>query len=380
MSDTSVRAGTRERETTKRLDLAVVVPTFEEARNVEELVRRLRSTLGELNFEMIFVDDDSPDGTAERVRDIALADPRVRCIQRVGRRGLSSACIEGMMATAAPFIAVMDGDLQHEERLLPEMLAALRHDETLDLVVGSRYAAGGGFGAWGEGRKSLSRLATRIARLVTKVDVQDPMSGFFMLRAATLRGLVRDLSAVGFKLLLDILVSSDRPLRVKELPYEFRLRKEGESKLGARVALEFFEMLVEKTIGRYVPAKFVMFSIVGSLGVVVHMTVLGILFGAGGLDFQSAQITATLVAMSFNFFLNNIFTHHERRLTGWRLLPGLLSFCAASSIGAIANVGISVYLFRSYDALWFWSAIAGSMVGVVWNYSITSIFTWTRRV
>jgi len=356
-------------------ELAVIVPTFNEVENVAELVLRVSAALGDIRFEIIFVDDNSPDGTADTVRALSLTDPRVRCLQRIGRRGLSTAVIEGMLATSAPVVAVIDGDLQHDETVLPKMFTTLQ-EQGADIVVGSRYVAGGGTGDWSEDRIQKSRTATRLAKFMTKVDLGDPMSGFFLLRTQVLRDRATGLSGVGYKVLLDILATSGEPLKVVEVPYEFRARQRGESKLDTKVALEYLELLLAKSIGRYVPVKFVMFSMVGGLGVIVHMLVLTLLFKSLGMAFSTAQVLATLIAMTANFFVNNVFTYFDRRLRGWKLLPGWLSFCAASSVGALANVGIAVFLFQSYATVWYVSAFAGIIVGSAWNYAVTALYTW----
>lgn len=360
------------------LDLAVIVPTYMEAGNVSQLVQLLHDSLQHVNYEIIFVDDDSPDNTAEHVRELAQTLPQVRSLHRIGRRGLSSACIEGIMATAAPVAAVIDGDLQHDERLLPRMLETL-YNEDVEVVVGTRYIAGGGVGDWNIWRRRASELATWIAIFVTGVKLSDPMSGFFMIRTDTFRRLVRDLSGVGFKILLDIFASASEPLTFRELPYEFRSREHGVSKFDAKNLLEFLELLIARTAGRYLPTKFIMFAMVGSLGVIVHLAVLAGLLQSGAVVFMSAQIIATGVAMTFNFALNNFFTYYDRRLKGWSLITGWLSFCAASSVGAFANVGVAVYLFETIRITWFISGIAGILIGVVWNFVVTSLFTWKQK-
>lgn len=359
-------------------ELAVVIPTYREADNVAEIVRRLDSVLAGIEWELIFVDDDSPDGTAERAREIARGDRRVRVLQRVGRRGLSSACIEGMLSTSAPFLAVMDGDLQHDETLLPLMLDTLK-GEDLEIVVGSRYVEGGGVGDWNARRQSMSRLATRLGQILIRADLQDPMSGFFMVRAQVIQENVRQFSGVGFKILLDIFSASPRPLRFKELPFNFRQRQAGASKLDNAVMWEYLLMLVQKLIGPMIPVRFIAFSIIGGLGVFVHMAVLWpVLSLMGESAFLAGQSAATLVAMTSNFFLNNIITYRDMRLRGRQLLWGWLSFVAACSVGALANVGIADYLFQGGHSGWFLSALAGILVGAVWNYAVTAVYTWRR--
>ena len=361
------------------LELAVVVPTFNERANVTELVARLDRALAGRGWEVIFVDDDSPDGTADAARALALTDARVRVIQRLGRRGLSSACIEGMCATAAPVAAVIDGDLQHDETLLPAMLDRLQGDDALDLVVGSRFVAGGDTGEWDRDRVAKSALATRLSRRVLKADLSDPMSGFFAIRTALVRAVAPDLSAIGFKILLDLMTASPRPLRFAELPYTFRVRTAGESKLDHVVALEYLIALYDRMCGRVVPVRFAMFSVIGLLGVAVHMAVLSVLYLGLGASFLAAQIAATLAALTGNFFLNNALTYRDRRLKGWRqLADGWVSFAAVCSVGAVANVGVAGFLHDVRQGEWAVAALAGVLVAAVWNYALSSRFTWGR--
>lgn len=358
--------------------LSVIVPTFNETDNVVELRDRVAAALEGVDWELIFVDDDSPDGTARKLRAMAQADRRVRCIQRVGRRGLSSACIEGMLASSAPVVAVIDADLQHDETLLPKMLETIER-EPIDVVVGSRYVERGGVGDWDASRAATSRLATRLARVVLKTELKDPMSGFFMIRHDAVLACVRaGISGVGFKILLDLLATSPTPLRCRELPYEFRSRAAGESKLDSNVAWEYFVMLLDRFTHGVVPIRFIAFSLVGGVGLLVHLAVLTLLFKLAAAPFAWAQAGATLVAMTGNYALNNVLTYSDLRLRGWAFVRGWFSFVAACSVGAAANVGVASYLFQ-YDRLWLSSAVAGVLVGAVWNYAVTAVYTWKAR-
>lgn len=363
-----------------RLQLAVVIPTFNEAANVALLVEKLDEALADRRWEAIFVDDNSPDGTADAAREIARRDPRVRVIQRIGRRGLSSACLEGMCATAAPLVAVIDGDLQHDQRLLPAMADALDGDAALDLVVGSRFVDGGGTGEWDRDRVAKSAFATRISRAVLKADLSDPMSGFFMIRTGIVRDLVPQLSAIGFKILLDVMTASARPLRFVEMGYVFRTRREGESKLDHVVAMEFLIAIYDRMFGRIVPVRFAMFSAIGALGVLVHMAVLlPVLWLGGDNAFLRATIIAAWAAMTFNFFVNNALTYREKRLRGWRqLFDGWVSFCVVCAVGLIANIGLAAFIHDAQNGTWAFSAIVGVLVGAVWNYALSSRFVWGR--
>lgn len=356
----------------------MVIPTFNEAGNVEELVRRLGHALQGFEWEAIFVDDNSPDGTAGRLRTIAQIDRRVRVIERIKRRGLSSACIEGMMATSAPLIAVMDADLQHDPEALVRLATTLDADPSLDLAIASRFVPGGDTGNWERERLAKSETASRIARLVLKTELHDPMSGFFMIRGDRFRELAPRLSGIGFKILLDLLTSASRPLHFAEVPLQFHRREVGESKLDHVVALEFLIALYDRVFGRIVPTRFAMFGAIGALGVAVHMSAFWLLFGLG-LSFVVAQGAATVVAMTFNFFLNNALTYRDRRLNGARAVTlGWLSFCAVCSVGALANVGVAAFLFSSRYAYATASALAGIAVGAVWNFALSSRFVWSR--
>jgi len=379
MQDTAILA----RDAARRIPsiappvLTIVIPTINERDNVEPLVELLMSTLREVAWEAIFVDDDSRDGTSERVRALARSNPQIRCLQRIGRRGLATACIEGVLACAAPYVAVMDADLQHDERLLPEMLRTLESGAA-DLVVGSRYAGGGGFGELSRGRARLSELGTRLARVVCKAEVADLLSGFFMCRREIFEQALRRMSGQGFKVLLDLLASSPEPVRVCELPYNFRQRQHGESKLDTMIAWEFAMLLADKLIGHIVPVRFALFAMIGAIGLLVHLVMLWLSLNLFGLGFAAAQSVATMVAMTSNFFFNNQFTYRDQRLRGLTLLRGLLIFYLICGVGAVANVGIASYAFTSSHTWWL-AGVAGAIVGSVWNFAMSSVFTWRRR-
>ncbi|WP_333836986.1 glycosyltransferase family 2 protein [Novosphingobium sp.] len=371
------------------LQLAVILPTYNESRNIASMVDRLDKALTGIAWEAIFVDDNSPDGTAEVARGIGRTDPRIRVIERIGRRGLASAAIEGMCATAAPIVAVMDSDHQHDPALLPQMLAAITSGEC-DVAYASRFAEGASTEAWGRpDRVKASGLANAIARKVTGVQLTDPMSGFFMLPATVLRADAHRLSGVGFKILLDILATVDAPLRVKEFPLHFAARAEGESKLDRTVVFEFLIGLYDKWLGRIIPTRFALFGTVGALGAVVHLGVLWLvlkLFGAEFLlshypkeaAFIIGQTIAALTAMTFNFVLNNELTYADKRLRGFvPLMRGWLKFAATCAFGMLANIGVSTALVRvGFHAIS--AALIGIVLASVWNFALSSKFVWGK--
>jgi dolichol-phosphate mannosyltransferase len=356
-------------------DLSIVVPTFRERDNVAPLVARLAAALDGIRWEAIFVDDDSPDGTIDAVRQIGARDGRVRAIRRVGRRGLAGACIEGMLSAQAAVVAVIDADLQHDETVLPQMLAQIRAGA--DLVVGTRYAAGGEASAFSARRSAMSRFATDLSKKFFTIRTSDPMSGFFMLRRNVIEAAAPRLSNQGFKILLDILLTSGSDIRIAEVPYSFSARQHGESKLDNQVLVDFVGLLLSKASGGLISIRFVLFGLVGVLGLFVHLLTLRIVLGAGG-SFVLGQTAATIVAMTFNFVVNNFLTYRDQRLTGWAMVPGLLKFYAVCGLGAVGNVGVGSWVFHE-TARWWVAGVAGSVVGAIWNYLLSRSFVWKSK-
>jgi dolichol-phosphate mannosyltransferase len=357
-------------------ELSVVVPTFKERANVPLLVEKLARTLEGVDWEVIFVDDNSPDGTAAVARELGEADSRVRCIRRIGRRGLAGACIEGMLASQARFVAVMDADLQHDETLLVGMLAKLRSDE-FDIAVASRFADGGSAAGLSSGsREQASRASNEIARRLLGVTLSDPMSGFFMIRRDRFEALAPQLSSQGFKILLDVVATARGTLRIAELPFVFAERQHGESKLDTRVVLDFAALVLAKLTNDMVSFRFLLFCMVGLTGIAVHMTVLQL--SRGHLSFGAAQTAATVAAISWNFVLNNMFTYRDQRLSGLQFVTGLIRFQLICAVGALSNVGIAAWIY-DHDPNWWIAGLGGALMGAVWNYVVSAAFVWRQR-
>jgi dolichol-phosphate mannosyltransferase len=357
--------------------LSVVIPTFNEVKNVALHFASLQNVLAGLRWEAVYVDDDSPDGTADALRAMAQEFPNVRVIQRIGRRGLSSAVIEGILSTSTPYVAVMDCDLQHDDKLLPKMLDVLQ-SEPVDIVIGSRFVSGGSTGDWDNKRLAMSKFATRVSRIIVKQDISDPMSGYFMITRPAFDGAVKELSGHGFKILLDLFASSPSPLRFKELPFTFGLRQHGDSKVDSTVLIEYAFMLIDKYFGGFVPPRLVFFSAVGAFGTLVHFAVLSSALFISKASFELAQSLATIVAMTSNFFINNEITFRDKRLRGFKMLWGLLTFYLVCFVGVFGNVGISSYLFN-HAYTWWLAALAGIAIGTIWNYSMSSAVTWRKK-
>ncbi|WP_127144801.1 glycosyltransferase [Pelagibacterium montanilacus] len=368
----SVRGAVRPR-------LSVIVPTFNEHDNIEPLVEKLQRALEGITFEIIVVDDNSPDGTAELAKSLAAERPNVRCIHRFGRRGLSSACIEGMASSAADFVAVIDADHQHDETILPLMLAEA--EAGADIVVGSRYTGEGNSSAgFTKSRQAGSTLATRLSGILTGKTLSDPMSGFFLMPRSLFNTVVPSLSREGFKILLDIVVSADRlkdgELAIAEVPYSFRPRHAGESKMSPLIVAQFLGLIVSKISRGVLPTSFLLFSLVGATGVVVHMAALAFFLFVAEFNFANGQLAATVVAMTSNYILNNELTYADKRLTGRRFWTGLLSFYLVCSFGTVANVSVASVIYEAQLTNVFVAGIAGVVMSVVFNYAVTRMFTW----
>lgn len=356
-------------------ELSIVIPAYRERDNVEPMLSALERALPQCDWEAIFVVDDAFDGTEDLVRERAQRDPRVRCLHRIGRRGLASACIEGMLASSAPYLAVIDADLQHDETLVPQLLETAKREDA-DVVVASRFMEGGSTGDLAAERVRISRLASALSRLVCK-GLTDPMSGFFLVRRSFLERVVRRVYGRGFKVLLDLLAAARGGARIAELPYRMRRREHGESKLGARVIAEFFMLILYHLTGRLLPARFFLFGAVGATGVAVHLGVLTAAFHVTGGNFLASQALATWAAMTSNFFLNNAFTYADQRLRGAAVWRGLLSFYIACGIGALINLAVAEWLYLQSVAYWI-AGVAGALIAAMWNFFTTASVTWGR--
>jgi dolichol-phosphate mannosyltransferase len=357
--------------------LSIVVPTFNERDNVAKLYRKLDAALTGVAWEVIFVDDNSPDSTWSVVRDLARLDSRVRCVRRIGRRGLSGACIEGILASSAPYAAVMDADLQHDETQLPKMLSLLESGQA-ELVVGSRYVEGGSADSFDRQRAGFSAFATSIARRALGVAIADPMSGFFMIRRDRFEQLAPKLSTQGFKILLDIVATAEGELKTVEVPFTFGSRLHGESKLDSMVALDFLGLVLAKFTNDVVSLRFLLFAMVGGTGLFVHLGTLFVALTVLGWPFPEAQAAGAFIAMTSNFVLNNFLTYRDQRLKGFAILRGLFTFYLVCSVGLFANVGVA---FSVYDQepIWWLAGAAGALMGVVWNYAMSGLFVWRKR-
>jgi len=364
---------------TGRTQLTVVIPTYNERGNVAEIVSRLDRSLQAIRWEVIFVDDCSRDGTGDVVREIATRDPRVRLILRHNRRGLSSAVVEGALAASAELVAVMDGDLQHDESVLPQLYTTVARGDG-EIASASRFLApGGADGLSSETRHRISNTGIKLANTLFGLQLTDPLTGFFVVRRDVVINALPKLSEVGFKILLDLIATAKPRPKIVEVPFQFRERKHGESKLDNRVMYDFFLFFIEKKIAPILPlpARFISFGLINSFGILINLAVLTLTMNALGATFQNATLAATVIAMIFNYWANNALTYRDRRLKGFRFYFGFVVFAGLSSVGVIANVGVASMLHAQYQSLFYLvPAVLGALLTVVWNYVVTLAFVW----
>jgi dolichol-phosphate mannosyltransferase len=354
--------------------LSIIVPTYQESANIPVLFERIKVVLNALPWEMIVVDDDSPDGTSSVAFALAAKDHRVRCLRRVNRSGLAGAVIEGWMSSSADFVAVIDGDLQHDESILLVMYQALANGAG-NLAVGTRLREASG-GSLSPARQRLSDLGAWCFRRIGGATVTDPMSGFFMIRREIISRLAPRLSADGFKILVDVILSAGGSLRIVEVPYGFRKRNTGESKLTPMVAIDFIGLVVHHATSGVLPMRFVLFAMVGAIGLVVHIATLSTAVEwFKMLSFDSGQLIATILAMASNFILNNEITYRAYRYRGLHLFLGFIAFALGCGVGVIANIDVASWLYKAKQTWWV-AGLAGALLSVVWNYAVSTNLIW----
>ncbi len=359
--------------------ITVIVPTFNEVENIDNFVIQIRKVLRPYEFQILFVDDNSTDGTIEKINKFKSNSSNIDLIVRIGRRGLSGACIEGIHNAKSPYVAVIDCDLQHDEKLLVKMLDNFKENSDLDLIIGSRYVDEGesknGFSFI---RDFGSKLAIKITQKILKINVNDPMSGFFMAKKISIHSLLPKLQPYGFKILADILATCKGNLIIKELGYEFKKRQLGQSKMSFTVVLELIGLLISHFTYGLISMRFILFGFVGSSGIFVQLFSTYFFLKIISFSFFYSQLFSIIIAMTSNYFLNNIITFKDQSLIGKSFFKGLFSFYMICSIGAFANIAIAEKLFDSFG-IWYLASFLGAIVGALWNFIFSSLFTWKTR-
>ena len=360
-----------------RKKLSIVLPTYNERDNILPVASELLALISQYDIEIIFVDDDSQDGTAERVRELSRTAPQIRLIRRIGRAGLSSAIKEGILDATGDLVAVMDCDGQHPPSSVIAALECLQ-DPGVDLVIGSRFRPDSLIRGLSERRERNSTLANAVARfsLPRYRQLTDYMSGFFVCRLQSILPYVRQIDVNGFKFLYELLAICGGRLGVVEIPLVFQERLTGESKLNLAVVWDLGISILHTLLLRSVPRRAISFGLVGATGIAIHLLIYSLARRFFQFNFEFAQTSAVIGAASSNFLINNILTFRFQQLSGLRLWLGLVRFLLVTSMGMVANVGVSSALYHQHTQTPLLAMFAGIAVDFVWKYAASSKFVW----
>ncbi|MDH4279721.1 MAG: glycosyltransferase family 2 protein [Acidimicrobiia bacterium] len=377
----------------RRLDptVSVIVPTYNEAGNIPLLVPRLRAALEDFDYEVIIVDDDSPDLTWKITDELVADEPRFSVVRRTTDKGLSAAVLTGMNVAQGSVFVVMDGDLQHDPEAIPALISKVL-DDGADIAVASRAADGGSYGEFGYRRRLISWVGARMAHVLLRAPVTDPMSGFFALRRHRYEEVVHQVNPRGFKILLEFLARGRRP-EVAEVGYRFGSRVHGNTKLTGSVVVAYLLALIELSIGRFISATFTAYCLVGFTGLAVRVLTEQTLIGglpSALIPAHWAVLVAVELSVVTNYLLNNVFTFTTRRHRGFRQIRGLLMFHLVSLYGLLVHAGATALLRDDSAAaplgltdLWtadfsmpFGVGITMALIG---NYHLNATVTWRRR-
>jgi len=364
----------------KQRIISIVIPTFNEQSNISKIINQLLNLDVIYEKEIIVVDDNSGDGTANLVREYCRDDRRVRLISRYGRFGLSSAIKEGCLCATGDIIAVMDADGQHDPSYIALALEKIELKK-VDIVLGSRFVEGAIIKGLSQGRKSSSSIANSLARLSLYGSynyLTDYMSGFFVFKRNVCIELVEKIDVQGFKFFYELLAISGGKLKIFEIPFIFNEREHGNSKLDLPVVWDFLISLLHTFIGRLVPRRAVSFALVGSTGVFIQLLTIYFLLAITNLDFEKVLPLGVIIAASSNFIINNILTFRSNKLSGKRFYTGLLKFLLVSSLPIIANVGVTNLFYSQFLTNTFISQLAGIFVVFIWNYAASSKVVWNN--
>jgi len=363
----------------KKPTVSIVIPTYNERDNISKILEMLDKSLKRVHHEIVFVDDNSPDGTNFEIKNFIKNSSKIHLIHRVGRRGLSGAIIEGIFAAKSELVAVMDCDLQHDATKLKDMLDLFSKNASLDIVVGSRFTNNGeiSINAFSKIRKLGSKVTTFLIKKLLRIKSTDPLSGFFMVKKESFLKKSDKLQTQGFKVLADFLATSGTTIEIREIGYSFKNRVAGESKMSFLTALELIGLVLSQILKGRVSIRFILFCMVGLSGIFVQLSITGLAILLID-QFPTSQTLGIVAAMTSNYFLNNIITFQERKLKSLDLIRGLFSFYLICSLGAFTNIAIATYLF-SFSSNWLISSFIGACFGAVWNFTLTSIFTWKSK-
>jgi len=347
-------------------EVSIIIPTYNESENIVKVLNEIELTLSGHDYEVIVVDDNSPDQTSEIVKKISKANKNILCIKRTWKKGLSSAVIEGVALSSKELVCVMDGDGQHDPK---DILKMLEHHRAynLDLVSGSRFLNLSSELALSQSRKNLSDAGIFFANLFLKKKMTDPMTGLFLIKKNLIENLQDQLYKDGFKILFDILMLN-KTLKSDEVQINFRSRIAGDSKLNISTIFNMLGQVMENITKGFMPASFFVFSLVGTVGVAIHLTSLSLLLMS--LGFVAANAVSTVLAMTSNYFLNNYLTFHNLHKTFRERFQGLIKYSFTNSFSILANIGVaSQFYANNFSEIS--SALIGILAGLVLNYFLS---------
>ena len=353
--------------------ISLIIPTYNERDNITPLVMRIHQVLSNYDYRILFIDDDSSDGTAELITSLSPKYP-VSVIIRKDKRGLASAVVDGLRHATGEIIGVMDADLQHPPEVIPDLLEKI--DGGADMAIASRYVPGGAIPGWGLARRIISKTAIFLAHVLLPPtrQIKDPMAGFFIFNRQAIAN--ADLKPTGYKILLEILIEGEFR-NIAEVPYTFGTRSSGESKLSARQEVDYLKHVYSLMRRTGEVLRFFKFCLVGLSGIGVNEGLLWLLTELAGLPLPVSSAIGIESSIISNFFLNNFFTFRDRRSPEVKsTLIRLLKFNLVSLAGLGLNLGILLLLTNVFGIYYLASNLVGIAVAALWNYILSTWWTW----
>lgn len=356
-------------------NISIIVPTLNEKGNINILFEEIKATFQnkDISWEIIFVDDSNNNETSDIINILQNNEKNIFLIKRFENRGLSSALILGALSSNSEYVVFMDADLQHPPKKILELYNEIKAKD-IDLVSASRFLESNEL--LNQGRYKASLFVNFLLKKLFKINYSDVLTGFFIINRIFFINNYNKLSNIGFKLLLDIILSSKKTIKYSEIPFEFKKRHSGESKLNSRVLVDFISLLIDKIIGKFIPARYFIYSFIGCIGIIFQLT--NFYFLQFFLNFNLALILSILFTIFFNFVLNNEFTYSDLKKRGYRFLIGLLKYYFFCSFGALFNF-ISARLIYDNTSNIYFAVLIGAFVGSIWNYSMNTSYNWNKK-
>ena len=355
-------------------NISILIPTYNEALNIKILIDRISHCLKKIDWEIIFVDDNSPDKTSEKIEYFTKTQSNIKVVNRLNERGLAGAVITGLKYCKFQNIIVMDADLQHDPIYIPKLIKRIEKDDAT-IVIASRYFQSSTIEDFHFMRKIVSKLTIKIFNMFSYKKLTDPMSGFFIIKKDFFINLSKQLSKDGYKILADIILNGPKTITVSEISLGFKKRNAGQSKMNLRVLWDFLLIIAYCVLKNYVPRKYLSYIFVGCLGLLTHLIFLYVFYKLLLINFLLSHILATFIAILINFTLNNVLTFYSKNLIGFRWLIGLVNYNIFCSYGLFISYSITKVL-SDLNCYWFLAGIIGTFTASIWNFSISKFLVW----